>query len=161
MWVEEGKTAGPPAAHGPDPLLFSGLWPELLFDTGSLQNWLIICHSSNIFWQKVFFWYLPCQLWFSASSCTACSRTALFMDCVCFSRTHNATSWGSASTWVKCSRTSRKRVKIFKILGITFFNFYNSTLRLAAVQPIQTQCPHNYTKWSFMTYCMTVTQYAC
>lgn len=46
---------------------------------------------------------IPCQWWFSASSCTAWSLTALSVDFVLFSKTHNATSCGSASTWLKWS----------------------------------------------------------
>ena len=54
---------------------------------------------------------LPCQLWLSASSCTACCLTAVVADCVLFSRTHKATSCGSASTWLKCSKTHKEQTR--------------------------------------------------
>lgn len=46
---------------------------------------------------------LPRQWWLSASSWTACSLVSWLADCVLFSRTHNATSCGCASTRLKCS----------------------------------------------------------
>lgn len=61
---------------------------------------------------------LPCQWWFSASSCTDWSLTALSADFVLLSKTHNATSCGSASTWLKCSETKTRRRDSLAVQGL-------------------------------------------
>lgn len=105
-----GRIADQPEKTVLTPLPFVGLQIVLPSDTDSLFYWQVCLKDSTFQFLKVISFHefvcgLPCQWWFSESSCTACSRIALLGDCVLFSNIHKATSCGSASTWIKCSET--------------------------------------------------------